>query len=198
MVLNLLFMSIENAHLIHDDLILATKTVSELIQTIHRVMEVVNEAGLTLNPEKCSFAKKEINFWGMIFSTDGMRPDPAKVDALDFITAPTNKDNLLSFLCMMQSNSDFIENFAQQTALLRVLTHKNTHFKWKLTHQQCFEELLQSFKKDTLLRYFDAKKKIFVTDAHATGLGAMLLQGDEFESAKPVAIASRTTSNAEH
>ena len=61
-----------------------------------------------------------------------------------------------------------------------------------MTHQQCFEELLQSFKKDTLLRYFDTKKKIFVvTDAHATGLGAMLLQGDDFESAKPVVTASR-------
>ena len=100
---------------------------------------------------------------------------------------------------MMQSNSDLIENFAQKPAPLQELTRKNTHFKQKLTHQQCFEELLQSFKKDTLLRYFDTKKKIFVvTDAHATGLGAMLLQGDDFESAKPVVIASRTTSNAEH
>ena len=99
----------------------------------------------------------------------------------------------------MQSNSDFIENFAQKAALFKVLTRKNTHFKWKSTHQQCFEELLQSFKKDILLRYFDTKKKIFVvTDAHATGLGAMLLQGDDFESAKPVVIASRTTSNAKH
>ena len=50
-------MSIEN-----DDLILLTKTVSEHIQTTCRVMEVVSETGLTLNPEKCSFANKEINF----------------------------------------------------------------------------------------------------------------------------------------
>ena len=60
-------------------------------------MEVVREAGLILNPGKGSFANKEINFWGMICSADRMRPDPAKVDALDFITAPTNKDDLLSF-----------------------------------------------------------------------------------------------------
>ena len=145
LALNPLFMSIENAHLIHDDLILATKTVSEHIQTICRVMEVVSEAGLTLNPEKCSFANKEINFWGMIFSTDGMRPDPAKADVLHFITAPTNKDDLPCFLCMMQSNYDFKENFAQKAVPLDELTHKNTHFKWKSIHQQCFEELLQSF-----------------------------------------------------
>ena len=58
--LNPLFMLIENAHLIHDGLILAQKTVSEQIQTICRVMEVISEAGLTLNPEECSFANKEI------------------------------------------------------------------------------------------------------------------------------------------
>ena len=58
--LNPLFMLIENAHLIHDGLILAKKTVSEQIQTIRRVMEVISEAVLTLNPEECSFANKEI------------------------------------------------------------------------------------------------------------------------------------------
>ena len=118
MGLKSLFMPIENAHLIYNDLILATKTVSEHIETIRRVMEVVSEAGLTLNPEKCSFTNKEINFWGVIFSEDGMRPHPAKVDALHFITARTNKDDLLSFLCMMQPNSDFIENVAQKAAPL--------------------------------------------------------------------------------
>ena len=30
---------------------------------------------------------------------------------------------------MMQSNSDFIENFAQKAAPLQELTRKNTHFK---------------------------------------------------------------------
>ena len=99
----------------------------------------------------------------------------------------------------MQSNSDFIKNFAQKAAPLHELTCKNTHCKWKLTNQQCLEELLQIFKKDTLLRYFDTKKKIFVvTDAHATDLGAMLLQGDDFGLAKLVVTVSRTTSNAEH
>ena len=48
------------------------------------------------------FGSKEIKFRGMIFSADGMRPDPAKIDTLNFITALTNKDDLISFLCMIQ------------------------------------------------------------------------------------------------
>ena len=62
----------------------------------------------------------------------------------------------------------------------------------------CFEQLLQDFRKDTLLRYFDMTKKIYIfTDAHIPGLGAILAQGDTYQDAKPVVIASRTNSNAE-
>lgn len=193
-----LFSNIKNVYLIHDDLVIATKVMTEHIQAIQEVMKAISEAGLTLNPKKCTFASSEIHFWGMIFSAEGMRPDPAKVDALNFITPPTNKENLISFLCMMQSNSDFIENFAQKAAPLRELTKKNVHFKWETKHQKCFEKLVENFKKETLLRYFDIKQNIFViTDAHVTGFGAILAQGDDLSSAKPVVIASRTTSNAE-
>ena len=49
-----------------------------------------------------------------------------------------------------------------------------------------------------LLQYFDLQKPTYViTDAHVTGLGAMLAQGDSLSTAKPVAFASRTTSPAE-
>ena len=78
----------------------------------------------------------------MIFNADGMRPDHDKTDALNFILAPTNKDDLISFLCMMQSNSDFISNFAHKAAPLRAMTHHNIHFKWKPIHQKCFESLI--------------------------------------------------------
>ena len=45
-----------------------------------------------------------------------------------------------------------------------------------------------------LLRYFDPAKRTFViVDAHQTGLGATLAQGDDISSLKPVAFASRTT-----
>ena len=46
-----------------------------------------------------------------------------------FIIAPTNKDDLLRFLCMMQNNSSFVANFAQKAVSLRELTGK---FYWIL------------------------------------------------------------------
>ena len=42
-------------------------------------MTVISKSGWTLNPSKCTFGKKEINFWGMIHGEEGVHPDPAKV-----------------------------------------------------------------------------------------------------------------------
>ena len=58
-----IFMHIGNIHLIHDDLIIPSKTSSEHITTICEVMEAISNAQLTLNSEKCKFGSKEIKFW---------------------------------------------------------------------------------------------------------------------------------------
>ena len=48
-------MHIDNIHLIHDDLILATRTMSEHIVAIGEIKEAMINAGLTLNLTKCKF-----------------------------------------------------------------------------------------------------------------------------------------------
>ena len=79
----------------------------------------------------------------MIYGAGGIKPDPAKVEALDHISPANNKEELISFLCMMESISEFIENFAKKAAPLRDLTKGKTRFKWNYEHQQCFEMLVK-------------------------------------------------------
>ena len=193
-----LFSHIPHAHILHDDLIIAAITQAEHDKAVEQVMQVILEAGITLNPKKCVFGKSEIKFWGLIVGADGVRPDPEKIEALDHLTPPRSKDELVSFLCMMQSNSEFIPNFSKRAAKLRVLTKKSVRFKWRKVHQKCFEDLLEAFKKKALLQFFDLNLQAFIfVDAHKTGLGAMLAQGSTVEDAKPVAVASRSTNVSE-
>ena len=131
----------------------------------------------------------------IVYSAEGIKPDPAKVNDLKYVSPLSNEDDLISFLYMMQLNTDLIENFSQKATLLRVLTQNQAYFKWTPKQQKCFEELLQNFRKDTLIRYFYMKKNIYVfTYAHISGLGAILTQGDSYQDAKPIVIASQTTS----
>ena len=193
-----LFAHLPNAHIIHDDLILATVTQEEHDELVKEVMRIISENNLTLNYKKCVFTAKEIKFWGLIISAEGVRPDPSKVEAVKHFTAPNNKEELISFLCMMQSNADFMPGFAKKASVLRELTKKSARFTWKVQHEQCFQDLLASFKKDMLLQFFDGNLPTFVfVDAHETGLSAILAQGESPENARPVALASRSTSLAE-
>lgn len=67
----------------------------------------------------------------MIYGEEGVYPNSAKVQALDYITPPETKEELLRFLRMMNSNSDFIPNFAKESGTLREVTKKNTNLKWE-------------------------------------------------------------------
>ena len=193
-----LFQHIADVHLIHDDLVLATENDEQHVDSFRKVMETVAKYNLTLNPEKCVIGAEEIHFWGLIINSSGVRPDPAKVAALDHFTPPENKQELVSFLCMMQANAEFIPNFAHKSAPLRELTHAKSRFLWENRHMQCFTRLLNEFRSAALLRYFDPSKQTFIiVDAHRTGLGATLAQGDNFETAQPVAFASRATKTHE-
>ena len=131
----------------------------------------------------------------IVYSAEGIKPDPAKVNDLKYVSSLSNEDDLISFLYIMQLNTDLIENFSQKATLLRVLTQNQAYFKWTPKQQKCFEQLLQNFRKDTLIRYFYMKKNIYIfTYAHISGLGAILTQGDSYQDAKPIVIASQTTS----
>ena len=193
-----LFAHLSEVHVIHDDIVIATPDDASHVEVVKEVLRVLSESGLTLNESKCLFGSEEIKFWGLLLSADGVRPDPAKVDALDHLTTPKNKEELVSFLCMMQSNADFIQDFSRKASVLRELTKKNARFRWDKRHESCFRDLLNSFRKDVLLRYFDGNLNTYVfVDGHKTGLGAILAQGSSLSEARPVAIASRSTTAAE-
>ena len=189
---------ITDVHLIHDDLIIAADDDISHNHALVKVMEATSKAGLTFNPPKCLFGVPEIKFWGLIIGEHGIKPDPEKIEALDHITRPESTEELISFLCMMQSNSEFIPNFSKKSSPLRELTKNKRKFEWQQEHEKCFNELINAFKEASLLHYFDMNKEIFIfTDAHVTGLGAMLAQGNSIDDAYPIAVASRTTNKAE-
>jgi len=62
------------------------------------VLSILAKSGLTLNRKKCKFGAKEIQFWGLLVSAEGIRSDPEKVEALNHLITPNNKEELVSFL----------------------------------------------------------------------------------------------------
>ena len=82
---------IPQAHIIHDNLVITTKPHEDHSKVVEQVLKATRDAGITLNPKKCMFGRKEVEFWGMVISSEGVKPSPAKVEALDHLTPPKKK-----------------------------------------------------------------------------------------------------------
>ena len=105
-----IFQDIPYAHVIHDDIIIGAPTKEQHDHALEKVLTRIEESGLTLNASKCILAKDEIPFWGMTVTKNGIKSDPSKVDALKNAGQPRSKEEVMSFLCFVQSLSDFIPN----------------------------------------------------------------------------------------
>ena len=189
-----IFVAIPEAHVIHDDVIIGTVSKEHHIDVSARVLKKIEESGLTLNPDKCIFNKQEVPFLGMIVTNKGLKPDPSKVEALEIADRPRSNEEVVLFRCMVQSNSDFIPQLARKTVNLRQLTEKHARFHWSSACQAEFNELKNALREDAPLRYFDPSLKTYLfTDAHITGISAILAQGTDSTSTNPIAFASRAT-----
>ena len=86
-------------------------TILSMICTCLQVLNKCREIGLKLNPEKCQFGEKEVKFYGNIISSDGVKPDPVKVDVILNMPSPKSKLELASFLGMCNYLSTYIPRF---------------------------------------------------------------------------------------
>ncbi|GFX21614.1 hypothetical protein TNCV_1400281 [Trichonephila clavipes] len=62
----------------------------EHLQNIRKVLSKLSDANLKLNPSKCKFFQKEVNYLGHIISAEGVRTDPEKVSAVKNWKRPEN------------------------------------------------------------------------------------------------------------
>ena len=77
------------------------------------MIEVLEKHGLVINREKCQFRKSQVEFLGHLVDKSGVRPLPAKVEALTKYLRPTTYSQLLSFLGMINCYRSFISQYPQ-------------------------------------------------------------------------------------
>ena len=82
---------IENHCLVYlDDIAIFSDNQEEHIRHIQQVFERLRKAEFTLNSEKCHFGLSEIKLLGFIINEHGIGTDPAKVEVIKSLPAPTS------------------------------------------------------------------------------------------------------------
>ena len=132
--------------------------------------------GLVFNPEKWSLKADSVMFYGCLYDRNGIRPNPAKVEAIQAMSAPTCLHELQEFIAMVTYLSKFIRGLSDLQEPLCALTKKDVQFKWTPSHERQFNIIKNSISSTTTLCYFDTNKPVVLqVDASKIGLGAMIL-----------------------
>ena len=162
---------------IHDDVLVFGSDEEDHYRALSATFQRLCDSGLTLKRSKCEFGKRSIKFFGLVFSDQGISPDPEKVEALQHLSPPTNQAELRSFLGMANYSAQFIYNYATISAPLRELNRKNAHWRWTTKHEKSFDAIKESLRKTALLNYYDPNLKTeIVCDGSPVGISAMLVQ----------------------
>ena len=141
---------------------------------------------------KCHFFTKEIQYLGHILGMEGIRPVPAKTEAIKAMHPPVNPKQVRVFLGLVGYYRKFIKNFAKIAKPLTMLTCMDIKFEWKETHHCTFMKLKDAIIKAPILRYLDTTKPhIVYTNTSDNACGAQLSQMHE-EAEFLVAFLSHT------
>lgn len=180
-----------------DDLIFVGFSENQHLNNLKKVFEMCRQNNLKLNPDKCQFFQHEVTFLGHNCTSEGLKPDPKKIETVNEYPRPQNKDDIRRFVAFANYYRRFIRDFSVITYPLTRLLQKRINFNWCEKCENAFQDIKTKLIATPILAYPDFTKQFKVTvDASHLGCGAVISQ--EFgRTDKPIQFISRTFKKGE-
>ena len=158
------------------DMVIAGRDEMEHDRNFLAFMEKCMSNNLTLNLEKIQFKQSQVYFYAHCWSKHGISPDTKKIQALNHMEFPPDKETMRSFLGMINYLNRYSALSAHLTAPLSALTHQAVDYKPGKVHFENFNRLKLEISNMKALRYFDVNAETTIQmDASKKGLGAYLI-----------------------
>nr|CAI5831076.1 unnamed protein product [Callosobruchus analis] len=180
-----------------DDILISSGTIEGGLNILKRVLEILKNANLKLNIEKCYFFETSIDYLGYEVSLEGIKPGRQKINAVANFPKPKTLHQLRQFLGLTSYFRKFIKNHAMIISPLSNLLKKDVSWTWAAEQEDAFNEIKQLLTSRPVLSIYDPKLETELhTDASSSGIAGILLQKHN-SVFKPVMYFSRATSRDE-
>ena len=182
-----------------DDVLITGRTNEEHLRSLEKVLTKMEEAGLRLKAEKCTFMNASVEYLGHRIDAQGLHPLKEKVEAVRNAPNPTNVSELKAFLGLLTYYNRFLSNLCNVLSPLYRLLRKEVKWQWTMKEEEAFNKAKDLLTSAPLLVHYDPSKDLILSvDASPYGVGAVLAHVDQTGCEKPIGYASRTLTPAEH
>lgn len=181
-----------------DDIIIIGHNLEDHLNNVCKVLERLAQFNLKIQLDKCEFLIRETEFLGHIVTSNGVRPNPEKIQKILDWKIPTNEKEIRQFLGLSGYYRRFIKDYSKITKPITKYLKKDIPINTKdPEYIASFTKLKHTIASDQILAYPDFNLPfILTTDASDHAVGAVLSQvQDKIE--RPIAFASRTLNKAE-
>ncbi|XP_062556644.1 uncharacterized protein K02A2.6-like [Armigeres subalbatus] len=189
---------IEGVMVYIDDVVVSGRTLEEHDRRLEQVLAVLESNNALLNKSKCIFGVEKLEVLGFEVSASGISPSEEKILAIKNFRAPSSKEEVRSFLGLVNFVGQFIPRLSTRTEPLRKFLRDEVD-SFGEEQMKSFDDLrLELCNNVRKLGFFDPKDitEVYV-DASPVGLGAVLAQRDESNVPRVICFASKGLTSAE-
>ncbi|XP_038106927.1 uncharacterized protein K02A2.6-like [Culex quinquefasciatus] len=161
-----------------DDILVGGHTPEEHDRNLQQVLRRLEEYGLTVRIEKCSFRMPQVKYLGQILDGDGIRPDPDKTSAVATMPPPHDVSSLRSYLGAVNYYGKYIPEMRKLRYPMDQLLKAGVKWEWSEACQHAFNRFLSA-------------------DASQHGMGARIAHKLPDGTVKAISYASRSLTPAE-
>lgn len=184
-----------------DDIIITSETFEDHIRLLCEVRDILADANLTINLDKCEFFKPRLKYLGYIIEGgQGLRTDPEKVSTMVNYPRPKTTTEIKRFIGLCSWYRRFIGAFSTLVSPINDLLKgkkKKQEIDWTAEAEAAFVKIKNALIAAPVLCSPDFSKTFTIQcDASDTGLGGVLTQ-DIDGGERVIAYCSRSLSRAE-
>lgn len=175
-----------------DDIVIAGRNQAEHDARLQEVLSVLQKNNAKLNEGKCVIGVQELEILGFKVSSTGISPSDDKITSIRNFRQPETKEEVRSFLGLVNFVAHFIPNLSTRSEPLRQFVRGDVS-EFGIPQKDAFNDLRTELSSNVRkLGFYDPKDvtELYV-DASSVGLGSVLVQRDSSNVPRIISFASK-------
>jgi len=129
-----------------DDILIHSTTIQNHFNHLDKVLSIIRDLGLTINPSKCRFFQKSVTYLGMLISSSGISPAPRNLDLLRLLPMPKNRRGVRRILGSLNFFRSLVPNFSSKVASLSSKLKDSVPFIWHKKDTEIVQSIISELQ----------------------------------------------------